>query len=378
MATATKDYPTPPETNYERTTIAVGVLNAAADTKPGPQRDTQWTSPRWRTALRARSKRYGDFNPLFVTDRIGWRMDDGTIYPLDGNGSNHWYENLFGPLYQVPIRIITNAMTVADAARIFEAIQAQRKPVTRAQTHWVEATFNVNSVAHKTEALLEEYGFKTSASVNDPWGVPSTAVDFVWKLGSEERLRWVLGTTSENFPDDDPKRTNASLFKGLGVLAGHQSEFDMALMLAVLRRAGSAYLSAGARGRASEDEVFKRMQSVYANAVEEGVTLAQLEALEATESAEEAAEKLRIEAENSRQALVNRDLTIREIPAADPEAAARAAAQDQEAEAPQVPAAPQAAAEPIPTARQRAARSRSGTGTSSRRGNRTPAGSSTN
>jgi len=286
---ATETYEVPPEQNYTREMVPVGHLNYAADNLKGPQRDTPQTAVRWKQNLANRARAYGKFNPLLVTDRVASRRADGTLWPLDGNGSDHWYERMFGKEFLVPVRIPTKILSPAEEASLFVAIQRQRRSVTRAQEFQV-ALFDPESQESKIEAVMEAKGFIVTQATNNSRGIGNTAVTYVFKKHDAEGLGRTLDALTEIFPDEeDTARTNASLVKALSDVLYNPHFADHELLYPVLRLAGSATLSHLARGRAAEDIVVERIRELYDNTKAAGLTAEDVwEQIEEADKAEEA------------------------------------------------------------------------------------------
>lgn len=307
----------PPPINYDRRDLAVGIMNNAADTQPGPQRNTYQEGNRWKQALAARWRKYGDYDPLFLSDRVVSLRDDGVYYPLDGNGSNHWLAKQYGDSYKVPCRIITG-LTLQQENEIFQAIQDRRKAVTAFQKHLANAAYDPDSKDYQTEEVLIEVGFHPSSAVNDPLGIGVTAIDFVYGRYGKAGLRDTLLSLKAIFPDDSTARTNASLVKGLSVVLcnpDYTAKFDREKLFPILAEATAEALSEGARGRASENKVVERIVQYYAEATGElGELRAEAEAAErlAVAAAEEAeaAAALLAEAEAAQGAAESGDVPL--------------------------------------------------------------------
>src|ERR1700744_5931957 len=101
------EYETPPTENYEVVYIKVGVLTEFFREEHGPQRDHPDWKPgdKWKDDLKRRGEAYGTYDPLLFPPRIVSRRKDGVLWTLDGNGSNHWVEEKFGPEFEVESRV---------------------------------------------------------------------------------------------------------------------------------------------------------------------------------------------------------------------------------------------------------------------------------
>jgi hypothetical protein len=254
-------YAKPPAINYEHTTMTVGTLTKAFETGDGPQRDRPQDKKRYITALRARAKAYGTYNPAILRPRVVSDRGDGKFWPLDGNGSNHWLESLFGPSFSVPVYLLSD-LTLAQENEIFQQIQRGKK-VTSVEKFVNDREYNESSTAYQVGKVLESEGFYTSSSPRDPWGLGATVVEWVFKARGAGGLKEVLQVIKTVFKDDDWKRTNGSLVKAIAAMHGNADYDHGILAQALLRVSDAGVLSEGARGRGAESIVLPRIEQLY-------------------------------------------------------------------------------------------------------------------
>lgn len=260
-STAIPDYAKPPAINYEHTTMTVGTLTKAFEAGDGPQRDRPQDKKRYATALRNRAKAYGTFNPAILRPRVVSDRGEGRYWPLDGNGSNHWLEGLFGPSFPVPVYLL-KGLTAEQENEIFQQIQ-RGKQVTRAEKFANDREFSESSKAYQIGNIMDAEGFRTTASARDPWGIGATVSEWVFDKRGGGGLTEVLQLIKTVFSADDWKRTNGSLIKAIAVLHGN-ADYDHAILAAALLRVPEAgILSEGARGRGAESIVLPKIEKLY-------------------------------------------------------------------------------------------------------------------
>jgi hypothetical protein len=195
---------------YER--LRVGNLNRVMDddTIKGTQRD-RGRKGKVPAAIRRRYGRLRDFDYRVFTPRLVSRRADGTHFTIDGNGSSHWVEALFGPDVSVPC-IVFEGLTLAEEADLF--IKAQDgKPVTKTQQ------FAAEQIAGEETAILMvkiagEYDF-TIDPKQLAGHVSQGAVRFVLDNFGESGLRSTFEFLKANYADDNDS-FNGGFFMGIG------------------------------------------------------------------------------------------------------------------------------------------------------------------
>lgn len=256
-----KHYFNPPPVNYEDRLLPVGMLNMTFAHEHGPQRNRPKDSIRYRSTLRTRARAYGAYNPVLLRPRVvSYRNDTRQYYTLDGNSSNHWLEDMFGPSFLVPCRVLSN-LTLADENRIFQDLQKLKK-VTLTEKHRADVEFDDTSQAYLLSKIFAEEGFQLGQRVNSPTMIGVSAGTYILNIGGESRLRDTLRVLRECFPEDDEKRTNNSLVKAISLVLGNE-EYERGRLVRAMRKTGSWALFEGAQGRLAETHVVPRIREAY-------------------------------------------------------------------------------------------------------------------
>lgn len=251
----------PPPLNYEDRMLPVGMLNMTFAYEHGPQRNRPADSARYRSTLRTRSRAYGSYNPVLLRPRVvSYRPDTHQYYTLDGNSSNHWLEDMFGPSFLVPCRVV-NGLTLAEENQVFQALQRLKK-VTLTEKHRADVEFDDTSQAYVINKIFSEEGFEVGQRINSPVTIGVSAGIYILSTGGEARLRETLRTIRECFPDDDEKRTNNSLVKAISLVLGNE-EYEHSRLIRALKKTGSWALFEGAQGRLAETYVVPRIKEAY-------------------------------------------------------------------------------------------------------------------
>jgi hypothetical protein len=255
------EYPAAPAVNYEEVMLPVGILTSAFANLHGPQRNRPADSVRWQASLRARSRAYGDYNPVLLRPRVvSYREDTRQYYTLDGNSSNHWLQAKFGPNVLVPCRVL-RGLTPAQENRVFQELQ-KLKRVTPLEAARADVEFDAGSAAFVINKAYEENGFTLGNRTDSAHVLSITAGQYVLSIGGEARLREVLRAIRESFPDDDSRRTNASLVKAIALALGN-AEMDREVLLRAMKAAGTWELAGAIQGRGSEGAVLARIRAAY-------------------------------------------------------------------------------------------------------------------
>jgi hypothetical protein len=266
----------PPALNYELTTMTVGTLTKSFESGDGPQRDRPQDKKYYIRALRTRSKAYGSYNPAVLRPRVVSDRGNGVYWVLDGNGSNHWLEELFGVDFPVPVYLM-KGLTLAEENTIFQQIQ-RGKHVTRNEQFANDREFNDSSNAYKITKVLDAEGFHTTNQVKDPWGLGATTSEWVYKRYGTSVLKTVLDFVKKFFADDDWKRTNGALVKALALVIGNDDYDNEVLANALLGVADADELAHDARGSGGESIVSPRIEARYAKAAKAKAAKAEAEA----------------------------------------------------------------------------------------------------
>lgn len=260
---AKKTYAEPPRNYTRRENIKVGVLNHNFAAYPGPQRNRPQDSSRYRAGLAARAKAYGSFSWVLLRDRVVSRRGDGVLYPLDGNGSNHWLETLFGPDFEVPCLVVDD-LNLPEENRLFQRLQDNKK-VTPTERYRTDLEYDRDSLAAKIQQALPDR-FLITQSPLDPFGLGRTTAEWVVRKYGAKALTETLNVVVSLFSERDPARTNGALVRALAVLLNNADEresYDLPRLLALLRETGPATLSSYAHGNGGEGLVLLRIRELY-------------------------------------------------------------------------------------------------------------------
>jgi hypothetical protein len=283
-----------PEQNIEyRNDIPVGLLNHNFATYSGPQRHRPEDSAAYRRSLVSRAARYGSFDWALLTEGVIWEMtlDDGSVvlYPLNGNGSNHWLERIFGPEFQRPQKVIPKTVSKRDAMKLFLRLQEMAK-VTPVQKYVVETQYDSTSLAARYQRVVESLGFRITNATLDPYGIGRTPCEWIVRQFSVrngdyqpglDALLITLEHVVDMFPvvlkvEDnakltpeqrvqrklDAKRTNAALLKALAIILCRDNEFTTVSrdeVLNYIEQQGAAKTVGESRGGGGEREVLTRL-----------------------------------------------------------------------------------------------------------------------
>lgn len=260
---APKGYLAPPANHTRREYLKVGLLNRNFATYPGPQRNRPQDSARYRASLAGRAKAYGPFSWALLRDRVVSRRADGVLYPLDGNGSNHWIEDLFGPDFEVPC-IVVDDLNLPDENRLFQRLQDNKK-VTPTEKYRTDLEYDHDSLAAKIQQALPE-GFHVTQSPLDAFGIARTSAEWIVRKYGVSALTEALKVVTSLFSEAETARTNGALVKALAVLLNNADEreaYDLTRLLPLLQQAGPAQLTSHAHGSGAESLVLARMREIY-------------------------------------------------------------------------------------------------------------------
>lgn len=293
-------YQSPPPLNYElRFDISVGTMNRTFAEKTGPQRNRPQDSNRWRSSLASRARAYGKYNPVLLRPRVASYRGDADYYPLDGNGSNHWLEGLYGPdfkphsgTYVVDLRKQDGTPDYAAENLLMQDVQVA-KNMTVTERFSNNREFDNTSKAAKFGKAVAAAGFVTGPQTTDARVLGFSVTTKVASDLGAEHVTHTLNVIRECFPsladtfnwsepaDNGAKdvkakwaaeakearmsayeRTNGSLVVSVAQLLA-STDYDNERLKVALRSKTAAQWSEGARGRGAESIVKPRIEAVY-------------------------------------------------------------------------------------------------------------------
>ena len=249
-----------PFENYPRTYefLRVGNLNRTMDddTIRGMQRNRghKGQEP---AAIRRRYGRFKDFDWRVFTPRLVSRRQDGTHFVIDGNGSNHWVEALFGADTRVPT-IVFEGLSLADEATLY--IKAQdSKAMTKQEIFKAE----VASGEETTLLLIKiaaEYGFEIDGK-REAKHITKVPVQFVYDNFGDAGLRKTFEFVGANYAED-PESYNTGFFMGVGQAINREGVDPKRLALALFGKS-SFELREGKSGYAGRDATRSNALKAY-------------------------------------------------------------------------------------------------------------------
>jgi hypothetical protein len=272
VTTVKKTYKMPPTNSTVVEWVRVGMLNINFANYNGPQRNRPGDSKSYLKSLSGRANAYGDFQWELLRYRVVSRRADGVLYPLDGNGSNHWLENQFGPNFEVPC-IMVDDLTLAEENNLFQKLQVVKK-VTPTEKYRVDLEFDKHSRAVQIEKALsaaqdskgEALGFFISQSTSNPHALGRTTAEFIEGRYNATALTTTLELTAALFDEGQQARTNGALVKALAILLhkpGAMDDYDKDRLFAMLTQAGAAATVGQARGGSGEIIVLQTIADMY-------------------------------------------------------------------------------------------------------------------
>ncbi len=191
------------------------------------QRNTGKTGKEPR-AVRTRYKKLGDFDPKLLRFREVSRRADGTLACMDGNGSNHWVQELFGPDALVPCKVY-EGLTVQQEATMFLGFQ-RMKLVTKTEQYNAGAIAGEQTIM-LLQSIAAEFGFDVSAA-RQPLKVPPFSLEQILKAYGEGTVRRVLRFAKNHYVGD-PKQTTGSFLQGLAAVLVNSDVDEDTLVLAL-------------------------------------------------------------------------------------------------------------------------------------------------
>jgi hypothetical protein len=203
-----------------------------------------------------------DFDPRIFTPRIISQRDDGTYFTIDGNGSNHWVEQLFdNPNMKVPCVVLTG-LTLADEADLFEKAQRGRL-VTKA------VQFDAAVHAERVDALeiteiLGDYGAVVGTG-RKPHIFGQSAIRYNYDRNGAAGLRQVIAFIKQNFWDD-PYSSNIGFVKALGDILNMKG-YETDKLAQALKGLNIVELFPGGSGTgfAAQTSALQGMKTLYHN-----------------------------------------------------------------------------------------------------------------
>lgn len=281
-------YKQAPAPGYDlKNDISVGNMNRTFETERGPQRNRPQDSPRWRSSLTSRAKAYANvgYNPLLVRPRIASYRGDGKYYPLDGNGSNHWYETLFGPgfcppsgTFIVDVRHADGTPNYAAENRIMQDVQIA-KNMTLTERFNNDREFDDKSKAYQVNKAVTAAGFFISQRTTDARSLGSTVANKIVSIDPDGLLTETLLCIKKAYPSPadhlevdgsgyqeaakvNYERTNGSFLLATAIMLNRRNT-DSARLIRAYQVSSLAGLTTGARGRGAEVIVLPRLEAAY-------------------------------------------------------------------------------------------------------------------
>jgi hypothetical protein len=208
--------------------LKVGNLTHPVDTgQVAYQRNTGKNGKEPR-AVRTRYKKLGDFDPKLLRFREVSRRADGTLACMDGNGSNHWVQEMFGPDALVPCKVY-EGLTQAQEATMFLGFQ-RMKLVTKTEQYNAGAIAGEHTIM-LLQSIAAEYGFDMSAA-RKPNCVPPFSAEQILKAYGEGTVRRVLRFAKTHY-EGDAKQTTGSFLQGLAAVLVNSDIDEDTLVLAL-------------------------------------------------------------------------------------------------------------------------------------------------
>lgn len=189
--------------------IPVGELTTPVDSGQVPYQRDQGDDGNPPAQMAARTAKYGEYDHRILRYREVNRRRDGVLAAMDGNGSNHWLEDMFGYGYLVPCKVYNN-LPIEEEAKMFELFQ-HIKQVS------LSDRYNADVIAGESTALaiqkvFEEEDFSIGSRAPDK--VSYSAAKYAIMLGEADLLRRTIKMVKV-FPQTSRRRTNSELFKAI-------------------------------------------------------------------------------------------------------------------------------------------------------------------
>lgn len=243
--------------------LRVHILNQTMDDENigGFQRD-RGKNGKPPARLKTRVKALGpehEFDPRVFTPRLVSQRDDGTYFTIDGNGSNHWVEDLFGPDTKVPCVVLTG-LTRAEEADLFE--KAQRGRLVTKAVQFAAAVEAERVDALEITEILGDFGAEIGTG-RKPGNFGQSAITYIYDKFGAHHLRQVILFIKQNFWDD-PHSTNVGFVKALGDLLSMKG-YEANKLSKALTGVQIAILLDGASGGGAQTNSLRIMKEKYHN-----------------------------------------------------------------------------------------------------------------
>jgi hypothetical protein len=241
--------------------LRVHMLNQTMDdeTVGGFQRD-RGKNGKPIARMRNRVKALGpedEFDPRVFTPRIVSERDDGTYFTIDGNGSNHWVEDLFGADTKVPCVVLTS-LTRPEEADLFE--KAQRGRLVTKAVQFAAAVEAERVDALEITEILGDFGGEIGTG-RKAGNFGQSAITYTYDKFGAKHLRQVILFIKQNFWDD-PHSTNVGFVKALADLLGMKG-YEAAKLSKALTGTQVATLLDGASGGGAQTNALRGMKDKY-------------------------------------------------------------------------------------------------------------------
>jgi len=242
--------------------LRVHILNRTMDDREnvkGFQRD-RGKDGKQPATLKTRVKALGprdDFDPRVFTPRLVSERGDGTYFTIDGNGSNHWVEDLFGPETTVPCIVFTG-LTLPEEADLFEKAQRGRL-VTKAVQFKAAVEAERHDAMEITE-ILKDYNAEVGTG-RKPGNYGQSAITYIYDKFGAVHLRQVILFIKQNY-EQDPHSTNVGFVKALGDLLSMKG-YEAAKLSKALGNVTVAELISGASGGGAQTNALRIMKEKY-------------------------------------------------------------------------------------------------------------------
>ena len=249
----TQHFENPP---YEVKLVRVGQLIAPVDNSLVPYQRNQGRNGKAGAGLKARIKKYGEYDPRVLRHREVSEREDGTLACMDGNGSNHWLFQMFGYHYLVPCKVY-QGLTLREEAELFLSFQ-RTKQVSRAE-EWIACAGRRRDVPRhrrRDGSCGLPNRDRTKADV-----LGLSGAEYAYKMGGRSRLRTLFHYLNTNFKDD-PKRTNSGFLMALVDIVGNE-DLDRKALSMVLQSVSVEKMVENRSGGAAKTTAFNNIMYLY-------------------------------------------------------------------------------------------------------------------
>ena len=250
----TQHFENPP---YEVKLVRVGQLIAPVDNSLVPYQRNQGRNGKAGAGLKARIKKYGEYDPRVLRHREVSEREDGTLACMDGNGSNHWLFQMFGYHYLVPCKVY-QGLTLREEAELFLSFQ-RTKQVSRAE-EWIAGRLAAGEMYLVIGEETEAAGFQIGTG-RRPDVLGLSGAEYAYKMGGRSRLRTLFHYLNTNFKDD-PKRTNSGFLMALVDIVGNE-DLDRKALSMVLQSVSVEKMVENRSGGAAKTTAFNNIMYLY-------------------------------------------------------------------------------------------------------------------